>query len=117
MQQWRFTKPDFGEADYKGEGVQNMPIGENVQRTSAAVPATCWWPSSELRVAYNPEKKLDDFVAENVSDADLAKKYGLGKDKPSTLRIEVKSKATSMRPGDELGGSKGAHHGSAAHRR
>src|SRR5262249_6758518 len=40
-----------------------------------------------LRVEAN-----DDFVAEGVSDADLAAKYGLDKDKPETLSVEVKVK-------------------------
>src|SRR5262249_50084796 len=37
-----------------------------------------------------PELKVDDFVAENVSDKDLAEKYGLETGKPATLRIAVK---------------------------
>jgi hypothetical protein len=103
---WRFEKPDLGEADYHGEGAGNMPAGQPVERIQSVRDLLV--SIEQLRVAYNTETKLDDFVADNVSDSDLAKKYGLEKGKPKTLRIEIKSKPTGVRAGDELGGGKGS---------
>src|SRR5262249_44765268 len=44
---------------------------------------------SGISVAYNPDKKIDDFVADNVVDMTP---YGLETDKPATMSIEVKHK-------------------------
>lgn len=103
---WRFEKPDLGEADYRGAGAANMPPGQPVQKIESLRDLLV--SIEQLTVGYNPEMKLDDFVADNVSEDDLAKKYGLEKGKPKTLRIEIKTKPTGIRAGDELGGGKGS---------
>jgi hypothetical protein len=100
---WRFSKPELGEADYHGEGTANIPAGELVARISSVRDLLV--AIEQLRVGYNQETKLDDFVADNVSDAELAK-YGLEKGKPATLRIEVDTRPSGLRTGDTLGGDK-----------
>lgn len=94
---WRFAKPEYGEADWEGEGTGNIPAGMPVQRVNSVRDLLV--AIEQMKVDYNPEKKVDDFVADNVSEKDLADKYGLAKGKPATLRIEVKA-----RPGGLLGG-------------
>jgi hypothetical protein len=103
---WRFEKPALGDADYHGEGTGNMPAGQPVERIQSVRDLLV--SIEQLTVAYNTDKKIDDFVADNVSADDLAKKYGLEKGKPKTLRIEIKTKPTGVRPGDEVGGGKGS---------
>jgi hypothetical protein len=103
---WRFEKPNLGDADWYGEGTGNMPAGQPVERIQSVRDLLV--SVEQLTVAYKPDNKIDDFVADNVSDDDLAKKYGLEEGKPKTLRIQVKTKPTGVSQGDEVGGSKGS---------
>ena len=97
---WHFRKPELGEADYFGASTENIPAGP-VKKVASVRDLLV--AIDQLRVGYQPDAKVDDFVADNVSDADL-KKYGLEKGKPATLRIEVKSYQSGLKPGDTLGG-------------
>jgi len=97
---WYFRKPELGEADYFGAGTENIPAGP-VKKVASVRDLLV--AIDQLRVGYQPDAKVDDFVADNVSDGDL-KKYGLEKGKPATLRIEVKSYLSGLKPGDTLGG-------------
>src|SRR5262249_40433836 len=94
----------LGEADYHGEGTGNIGPGQVVDKIASVRDLLV--ALEQLRVAYNADLKLDDFVADNVSDKELAEKYGLEKGKPTTLRIEVKARPSGMRSGDTLGGDK-----------
>jgi hypothetical protein len=96
---WQFTKPAYGEADYHGDQQQMPPPG--VPTTRVGSVRDLLTIIEQLKVAYNPEQKTDDFVAENVSDKDLAEKYGLAKGKPATLRVEIKSRTGSLLGGDK----------------
>jgi hypothetical protein len=83
---WRFVKPAYGPANLEGE-------------TSAVPPAVGDKKVTGVRDLIDDAGGLrveadNDFVADGVSDADLAAKYGLG-DKPETLRIQTKSKPLS----------------------
>ena len=60
-----------------------MPRGIPCRRFPAGYPAID--AIGAIRVG-----ETGDFVAADVSDADLAEKYGLEASKPATLRIEVK---------------------------
>jgi hypothetical protein len=80
--QWRFTKPDYGLAEQQGEAAVGAaalkPMKLNgVQQLVDAL--------NSLRVETDK-----DFVADGVSEEELASKYGLSKEKPQTLRIQVK---------------------------
>lgn len=87
--QWRFQKPALGQADYEGETTASAGSDKKITGVRDLIET-----AGSLRVQDNA-----DFVAEDVSDAELAEKYGLEKGKPATLRIEVK------RTGNLLGGS------------
>ncbi len=83
---WRFEQPAYGPATLDGDtGGTPPPAGE---KKVNGVRDLIDDATRDLRVETN-----DDFVAEGVSDADLAGKYGLDKDKPETLRIDMKVKA------------------------
>ena len=83
---WAFKKPaDFGAADYEGSGpppIMNQPEKE-ITGVLGILQAI---NSASLRVMGDK-----DFVADNVSTEDLKDKYGLAKDSPETLRIEITS--------------------------
>jgi Domain of unknown function (DUF4340) len=91
---WNFVKPPLGEADWEGEGTGNMPPGMPVQRIGSVRDMLV--AVEQMRVGYNPETKVDDFVADNVSEKDLGEKYGLAKDNPATLRIAIKRSTGTM---------------------
>jgi hypothetical protein len=82
---WRFEQPAYGPASLDGDSSGLPPLGE---KKVTGVRDLIDDATRDLRVEAN-----DDFVAEGVSDADLAGKYGLDKDKPETLRIEMKTKS------------------------
>jgi hypothetical protein len=82
---WRFQEPAYGPASFEGDTATLPPIGE---KKVTGVRDLIDDATRDLRVETN-----DDFIAENVSDADLGAKYGLEKGKPETLRIEVKAKS------------------------
>jgi Domain of unknown function (DUF4340) len=91
---WRFTKPAFGEAEFEGQAPGTPPQtgGEkSMQGVRDLVDAL-----AQIRV-----QDTGDFVAEDVSDADLAAKYGLEAAKPATLRVEVKRGAGGALGGEE----------------
>jgi hypothetical protein len=80
---WHFQKPAYGPA--------------NMDSDLPPTPLTGQKPVGGVRDLIDDAGGLrveatDDFVAEGVSDADLAAKYGLEKGKPETLRVEVKVK-------------------------
>jgi hypothetical protein len=90
---WRFQKPNFGEADYDGE---TTPPGE---------PAGLSKKITGVHELLNQIEAIrvetdSDFLASNVSDADLASKYGLEMNKPDLLRIEVKQPKDTPKPGE-----------------
>jgi hypothetical protein len=80
---WRFLKPAYGPANMDSD-LPPTPLPG--QRPVGGVRDLID-DAGGLRV-----EAADDFIAEAVSDADLAAKYGLEKGKPETLRIEVKAK-------------------------
>jgi hypothetical protein len=80
---WRFQEPAFGPASYDSDAAL-PPTGEKkVGGVRELID-----DATGLRV-----EASDDFIAEDVSDADLAEKYGLEKGKPETLRVELKVKS------------------------
>jgi hypothetical protein len=80
---WRFQKPAYGLANMDSTTADQGRGGEKkVGGVRDLID-----DASGLRVETD-----DDFIAEGVSDADLAAKYGLEKGKPETLRLEVKVK-------------------------
>lgn len=84
---WRFKNPAYGPADYEGESA-TPPAG-----FGAPPPPAKGSPGVKDLIQAVTDLRVEgdnDFVAEGVSDADLAAKYGLG-DKPETLRIEIKA--------------------------
>jgi hypothetical protein len=82
---WRFKKPAYGPANFEGDTA--APPVPGVEKKVSGVRDLID-DAGGLRVEAN-----DDFIAEGVSDADLAEKYGLEKGKPETLRVEVKAKS------------------------
>jgi hypothetical protein len=81
---WRFAKPAYGPANLEGDTTAAVPpAGEKKVNGVRDLIDT----ASGLRVEAD-----NDFVADNVSDADLAEKYGLAADRPETLRVEAKVK-------------------------
>jgi hypothetical protein len=77
---WRFQKPPYGAAEFEGEPpTAALPVAKKVGGVRDLIDA-----AGGLRVETD-----DDFIAEGVSDADLAGKYGLEKGKPETLRVEA----------------------------
>src|SRR5262249_15034844 len=92
---WRFAKPAYGEAEFEGTlpgtPPSPPPTGEAKAINGVKELADAL---SQIRV-----EGTGDFVPEEVSDADLAAKYGLEAAKPATLRVEVK-----RNPGGSLGG-------------
>jgi hypothetical protein len=85
---WRFQAPPYGDAEAEGERSAAAPAGpqplDSVRELTDALTA--------LKVGSN-----EDFVAEDVPDAELGK-YGLDGKDPATLRVVVK------RSGGLLGG-------------
>jgi hypothetical protein len=81
---WHFKKPPYGPADYEGES----PAFGTPPAASKGVTGV-----RELLDAVTALRVEDvkDFVADGVSDAELASKYGLASDKPETLRVTVKA--------------------------
>jgi hypothetical protein len=82
---WRFLEPAYGPASFEGDTSTLPAPGE---KKVTGVRDLIDDATRDLRVEAN-----DDFIAENVSEADLGSKYGLEKDKPETLRVEVKTKS------------------------
>jgi hypothetical protein len=78
---WRFQKPPHGPANFEGS-TEPLPAAGEKKITGVRDLLT---DARDLRVETD-----GDFLAEGVSDADLAGKYGLEKGKPETLRVEVK---------------------------
>jgi hypothetical protein len=87
---WHFVKPDYGEAEEGGENLEMVGRGEKQLSGVRGLLQSV----SGLQVG-----DVKDFVADNVSAADLAK-YGLEEKKPATLTIEIK-----RAPGHLVGGS------------
>ena len=83
--QWRFVKPPYGPANASGPPPMGFqpPMDKKMDGVRELISA-----ATDLKVLTD-----DDFLADGVSDADLAEKYGLDKDNPATLRIALKSKA------------------------
>ncbi len=82
---WRLQEPPYGPANFEGEAPAVPP------------PATAEKKVNGVRDLIDDAVGLrveasDDFVAEGVGEADLADKYGLGKDKPETLRVQASVK-------------------------
>ncbi len=91
---WKFTDPaTYGEAEYEPEtaapAAPNLPPSTRVASVKELLNNL-----ESLKVAYKPEDKIDDFVKDNATEAELAG-YGLAKDKPSYLRIGFERKAGS----------------------
>jgi hypothetical protein len=82
---WRFSKPALGPANFEGDTAAPPAVGveKKVGGVRDLIDA-----AAGLRVEAN-----DDFIAEGVSEADLAEKYGLAKGKPETLAVTLKSKS------------------------
>jgi hypothetical protein len=113
---WRFQEPAYGEAEEEGE-----PAAFGREETRPTGVRGLLQALQGLRVEYTPEpekkpepdkkkgskkdadkkfeeeKRVNDFVADNVSD--LAK-YGLEKDKPATLRVEITRTKGGLSGGD-----------------
>jgi hypothetical protein len=81
---WHFEKPPYGAADFEGEPSPTGAGGDPLAR-----PVTGVRKLLDDAGAIRVENEAD-FVAEDVSDADLADKYGLKTGEPETLRIEMK---------------------------
>jgi hypothetical protein len=78
---WRFQKPPYGPANFEGDTPAAPVAGEKkVGGVRDLID-----DAGGLRV-----ETENDFVAHGVGDAELADKYGLGADRPATLRVEVK---------------------------
>jgi hypothetical protein len=82
---WRFETPAYGSANESGTAA---PPGPAVAAKKINGVRDLIDEAGNLRV-----ETPDDFIKEGVSDGDLAGEYGLAKDAPETLRIEIKSKA------------------------
>lgn len=88
LTRWKFTKPDYGPAEYDPADPHAPPALTGAPQVTSVRQLLNTLEG--LKVAYdpdNPDKKEDDFVAENVKD--LAK-YGLEKGKPAYIRIGFK---------------------------
>lgn len=87
---WTFLKPaGWGRADYEGVPPP-MPAGPGAPPPAPTSPAgvrDLLTAVDRLRVETDA-----DFVANDVGEKELKEKYGLDKDAPTTLRIEVKTK-------------------------
>jgi hypothetical protein len=78
---WRFQKPPYGPAEFEGEtSSPAVAAVKNVTGVKDLLDAV-----TGLKVESDA-----DFVAEGVSDQDLAGKYGLASDKPDSLRIQAR---------------------------
>jgi hypothetical protein len=91
---WRFQKPNYGDADYDGD-----PPG-------AAEPGGLSKKITGVHELLNQIEAIrveadSDFLASDVSDAELASKYGLEAGKPDLLRIEVKQPKDTPKPGEQ----------------
>ncbi len=84
--QWRFQSPAYGPANFEGDPAA-VPLAVGEKKVAGVRDLIDDIGSGGLRVETN-----DDFLAEGVSDADLAAKYGLEKGKPETLRIDAQVK-------------------------
>jgi hypothetical protein len=80
---WRFEEPRNGPANFESSSPAPSAFGPK----KVGGVRDLLDDAGGLRVETD-----DDFVAEGVSDGDLGSKYGLDKDKPETLRVEVKTK-------------------------
>lgn len=76
---WQFEKPAYGEAEFDGE--PSPPTADERKITGVRDLLDV---VGQIRVESDA-----DFVDANASDEDL-KKYGLTKDKPERMRVEVK---------------------------
>jgi hypothetical protein len=90
---WKFVRPAYGEAETDSTPAPTTPGAE---RLPIAAMQDLLNALSGIRV-----EDVGDFVAADVSDAELAEKYGLASDKPATLRIEAKRTGGGLLGGDE----------------
>lgn len=88
---WKFVKPAYGDAEGEGESPGAPPA--DAQKVSSV---------KDLAEMLNrvKVKEASDFVAEDVSDADL-QQYGLEKGKPATLRVEAVRNVGGLMGGDK----------------
>jgi hypothetical protein len=91
---WRFEKPAFGDAAFKGEGTPGLGTPPNQPKRISGVQDLLE-AIGAVRVESNA-----DFGPPDASDADLAK-FGLEKGKPAYLRIEIKRTAGLLGTGGE----------------
>ncbi len=91
---WKFIAPDYGTAAFHGETAAPAVPGAPPRKITGVKDLVELL--EELKVGYDPEKKVDDFVADNVTDV---AKFGLDKDKPTFLRLGV-----TYKPGVATGG-------------
>lgn len=77
--EWLLKVPNYGDADYDGNTA-------NPHAATITGVRDLLNDLEKIKVAYASDGKLDDFVAEDVSDW---AKYGLENGKPATLRVEV----------------------------
>lgn len=92
---WRFEKPALGEAEYE---MPPIPFAPSSVKFSSGIRGLLD-SLAALNVDYKNEKD-NDFVAEDVTD--LAR-YGLEKDKPAHMRIEIereRSAPPAVKPTD-----------------
>jgi len=98
FQEWKFIEPKYGDATFDSGIPDKGPMPKEPRKIGAVKDLL--ESLEELKVDFKPDAKTDDFVADNVTD--LAR-YGLEKDKPSYLRLQV-----TYTPGSSLGGDQGA---------
>lgn len=89
---WRFEKPAFGEADKEGETTPGTAAAREQVKPITGV-RDLLETIGGLQVATD-----GDFGGADTSDADLAK-FGLDKDNPAYLRIEIKRTPGPLGPG------------------
>jgi hypothetical protein len=80
---WRLLKPESGDADFDGDLAASGSDGLTKRITGVRELLS---QIDAVKVEHE-----SDFLAEGVSDADLAEKYGLAAGKPELLTITVKS--------------------------
>jgi hypothetical protein len=84
VNRWLIKKPDYGDADYDGDPLAAGAIGGLIAKITGVKELLS--QIDNVKVEHE-----SDFLAENVSDADMAEKYGLTAGKPDLLSITVKS--------------------------
>src|SRR5262249_46746472 len=89
---WRFKTPNYGDADYDGDPTVAADPGGGKRITGVHELLN---QIEAIRVEADT-----DFLATDVSDAELASKFGLEAGKPDLLRIEVKQPKDTPKPGE-----------------